>query len=77
MNAMSQMGFAPRIGAKDIIIGAHADHRTADYFFPRTQSLESRDLPWENRLKPVHSYGELAIYTAAVVIAASLALSFI
>ena len=60
-----------------VIIGAHADHKTADFFFPRVQSLETRDLPWENRIKPMHSYGEFALYAAAFVGAASLALALI
>ena len=74
---MSQLGFAPRLGLKGIIIGAHADHKTSDFFFPRVQSLETRDLPWENRIKPIHSYGEIAAYTGAVILAASLAYSLI
>ena len=48
---MSSIGWA-RNGAGLHIVGAHADHKTSDFFFPRAQSLELRDLPWERRIKP-------------------------
>lgn len=65
------------IGRQRLTIGAHADHKTSDFFFPRVQSLETRDLPWENRSKRLYSYGELAFYAGACLLIASLTLSFI
>lgn len=48
---MSSIGWAQNsAGIK--IVGAHADHKTTDFFFPRTQSPEVRDMPWERRIKP-------------------------
>jgi hypothetical protein len=49
------------------IIGAHADHRTSDFFFPRVQSLESRDLPWEKRIGRMHSWLEIGTYAFALL----------
>jgi len=37
----------------NICIGAHADFRREDFVFARTQSIEMRDLEWEDRLKPL------------------------
>jgi hypothetical protein len=64
-------------GARGSIIGAHADHRTTDYFFPRVQSLELRDVPWERRLKPVRSYSQMATYAAVLALAVSVTFAFI
>ncbi|HUJ02877.1 MAG TPA: hypothetical protein VLW75_04505 [Rhizomicrobium sp.] len=44
------------------VIGAHADYNRADFLFLRTQSLNLRDLPWEERLKPLKSWSEIAAY---------------
>jgi hypothetical protein len=52
------------------IIGAHADHRTSDFFFPRVQSLETRDMPWENRIGRMHSWLEIGVYGFALLCAA-------
>lgn len=48
---MSSIGWAQN-GAGIQIVGAHADHKTSDFFFSRVQSLELRDTPWERRIKP-------------------------
>lgn len=74
---MSQLEFAPRFGAKDFTIGAHADHKTSDYFFPRVQSLEMRATPWERRLRPQYSWMQLGGYAAMLLVATSVSLAFI
>jgi len=73
---MSQIGITRSFGARGIIIGAHADHRTTDFFFPRTQSLELREMPWERRIKPMRSYAQIATYAAVSVVALSMGLAF-
>jgi hypothetical protein len=37
--------------------GVHADYRRDDYIFPRTQSLEMRELSWEERLPRIGHWG--------------------
>jgi hypothetical protein len=56
-------------------IGAHADHKTTDFFFPRVQSLETRDLPWEKRTTRLYSWFEIGVYTAAFISAGSVAVA--
>jgi hypothetical protein len=59
--AMSAAGLArrPEIGLR---ISAQADYRRSDFIFPRTQSLAFRDMPWEGRLRPRRSWGEIGTY---------------
>jgi hypothetical protein len=59
------------------IIGAHADHKTTDFFFSRVQSLETRDLPWENRIGRMHSWLEIGSYGCAFFCAAVAAIVMI
>ena len=42
---------------KDRYAGAHADYRREDYVFSRTQSLEMRELKWEDRLPRMKHWG--------------------
>jgi len=51
----------PEIGLR---IGAQADYKRSDFIFPRTQSLAFREMPWERRLKPQRSWGEIGTYAA-------------
>ena len=46
-------------------ICAHADYRRDDYIFARTQSLLTRALEWESRLKPKRHWGSNAVATLA------------
>lgn len=41
-------------------IGAHADYCRDDFIFPRMQSREMRSMPWENRMRPLRSWCEIA-----------------
>jgi hypothetical protein len=68
------LGRAP---SRRVTIGAHADHRTTDFFFPRVQSLETRDLPWERRTGRIYSWFEIGGYTAALVGAGAVAVAMI
>ena len=57
-----------------MVIGAHADYRPEDFFFARTQSAALREAKWESRIKPKHSWSEIALYSAGffVILAAGL-----
>jgi hypothetical protein len=70
---MSSIGF----NARCPIVGAHADHRTTDFFFPRTQSLEIRNLPWERRIKPLIPVQRVALQAFVVLAAAVLTFSIV
>jgi hypothetical protein len=67
---MSAIGFS-HIGRsfneRARLIGAHADFRLDDYFFPRTQSLSLSKLRWESRIKPMHSWSGLILYGMGTV----------
>ncbi|HEX4302811.1 MAG TPA: hypothetical protein VHZ78_08455 [Rhizomicrobium sp.] len=69
---MSAVGIANACPSR--VISAHADYRHADFHFPRTQSLNSRDAPWERRLKPLRSWSEIGAY-GAVALAATVLLT--
>jgi hypothetical protein len=58
---MSAAGLAgrPEIGLR---ISAQADYKRSDFYFPRTQSLSFRDMPWERRLRPQRSWGEIGTF---------------
>ena len=56
---------APLLRNDDGCICAHADYRRDDYIFPRTQSLLTRALEWESRLKPKRPWGSDAVATLA------------
>ena len=61
---------------RPILIGAHADYRQEDFFFPRTQSLPMRDAEWESRIKPMHSWSEIALYSVGIFALCAVAVSF-
>ena len=46
-------------------ISAQAEYRPQDFTFARTQSLALRAAEWETRIRPMHSWSELAFYGAA------------
>lgn len=73
---MSAAGIYP-FAKRARVIGAHADHNRADFVFLRTQSLTLRDLPWEDRIKPMKSWGEIALYGGATVLGAVLLVSLL
>jgi hypothetical protein len=50
-----------------VVIGAHADYRPEDFFFARTQSVALRAAKWESRIKPMHSWSEIALYGAGLI----------
>lgn len=50
-----------------MVIGAHADYRPEDFFFARTQSVTLRAAKWESRIKPMHSWSEIALYSAGLL----------
>jgi hypothetical protein len=58
-------GSAPK---KSRVIGAHADFRPEDFRFARTQSRRLSESRWESRIKPMHSWGEIALYATGGVV---------
>lgn len=73
MSAAGIISFEKRVR----VIGAHADHNRADFVFLRTQSLTLRDLPWEDRLRPMKSWVEIALYSGATMLGAVLLVSLL
>ncbi len=73
MSAIGVVSGATKSG----LIGARAEFRRSDYYFPRTQSTAMRDLPWENRVKPIRSWNRVAAYTAVAVTIGALAANMI
>jgi hypothetical protein len=58
------------------VIGAHADYRPEDFSFARTQSVTLREAKWESRIKRMHSWSEIALYSAGLVAVLVVALNF-
>jgi hypothetical protein len=73
---MSAIGVASGAN-KPGLIGARADFRRSDYYFPRTQSSAMRDLPWGDRSKPIRSWNRVAAYAAVAVTIGALAANVI
>jgi hypothetical protein len=76
---MSAIGISVRNAAykpRAMVIGAHADYRPEDFFFARTQSVALREAKWESRIKPMHSWSEIALYSAGLVAILIAGLSF-
>lgn len=59
------------------IIASHADYRPSDFMFERTQSLTMRAAPWEKRIKPMKSWGELLLAYGALLAGAVLLLALV
>ena len=53
---MSAIGQAPK--AK-LLISSHSDYRREDFIFARTQSCAMRQMPWDNRIKPLRSWDSI------------------
>ena len=72
LKAMSAIGYsAPR--TRDFHVSAAADWRHEQLVFARQQSLAMRQMPWENRAKPLRSWGFLiATWASAAVLALAL-----
>jgi hypothetical protein len=52
---------------RPMVISAHADYRPEDFYFARTQSVTLRAAKWESRIKPMHSWSEIALYGAGLL----------
>jgi hypothetical protein len=61
---------------RPILISAHADYRQQDFYFPRTQSLPMRAAKWESRIRPLHSWSEIALYSASIFVLFVVATAF-
>jgi hypothetical protein len=48
--------------SKGFVIGAHADFRRDDFYFPRMQSQNFREARWESRIRPMLSWSEIILY---------------
>jgi hypothetical protein len=59
-----------------MVIGAHADYRPEDFFFARTQSVALRAAKWESRIRPMHSWSEIALYSVGLIAILVVALNF-
>jgi hypothetical protein len=55
------------------MVGSQAEYRASDYFFPRTQSLAMRAIPWERRRKPIQPVDRYAVYALALIASVTLA----
>jgi hypothetical protein len=53
--------------ARPMVISAHADYRPEDFYFARTQSVALRAAKWESRIRPMHSWSEIALYGAGLL----------
>ena len=76
---MSAIGISVRNAAykpRIMVIGAHADYRPEDFFFARTQSVSLREAKWESRIRPMHTWSEIALYSAGLIAILIAALSF-
>ena len=60
-----------------MLVAFDSSYRLADFFFPRVQSLESRDLPWESRIKPMRSWLEIGLYGFVVATVGVATLAFV
>jgi hypothetical protein len=67
MSAIGHSTIRETFNSKAFLIGTHADHRPQDIFFARTQSLVMSGLEWETRLKPLHSWGPIALWGMAIL----------
>ena len=72
MSAIGITGSARR----PMLISAHAEYRPQDFYFARTQSPALRLAEWEGRLKPLHSWSEIALYGAGLMAVLGVFLSF-
>lgn len=63
--------FAPRI------IASHADHRRSDFIFNRTQSLSMKSAQWENRIRPMRTWGEIGSYSGGAAVLATMLAAFL
>ena len=68
---MSAIGAPRPYQIRPRIISAHADYRSCDFVFPRTQSRTLRGTPGGHRLRPMRSWSEIGAYGAAAVVAAT------
>lgn len=51
---------AVKVEKQGYTIGAHADFRREDFYFPRMQSRSMRETPWGERTRRMKSWSELA-----------------
>jgi hypothetical protein len=79
MSAVGRSNTGSGFNDRAFLIGAHADFRTDDYYFLRTQSLQFARLQWEERIKPLRSWGDLALSATeiSIIVLASLSLLFV
>lgn len=59
-----------------MVISAHADYRPQDFYFARTQSPALRAAKWESRIRPMHSWSELALYASGLTVVLALFVAF-
>jgi hypothetical protein len=62
MSAIGISGHESPFKHRPMLISAHADYRPQDFYFSRTQSVSLRSAEWESRIRPMHSWSELALY---------------
>jgi hypothetical protein len=70
---MSAIGLS---NGKNFAISAYADYRHDMMVFSRVQSQQLRNMEWEGRIKPLHSWISLLGRGAAVLTLAGVILAF-
>ena len=73
---MSAIGLLPRPQGK-IIISSHADYRREDFVFARTQSVSSRNLPWDHSTPPLRSWDRIVYWSAGAITALCISLGLL
>jgi len=67
MSAIAHPAIREAFNRKAFVIGLHADHRPQDIFFARTQSPAMSKLEWESRMKPLRSWGPMALWGMVIL----------
>jgi hypothetical protein len=62
---------------KPNIISSHAEYRRGDYLFARALSRRMRELEWEHREAPLHSWMQVLFPALGVLTAAAAALEIL
>jgi len=74
---MSAIGLSGGSASGFRAIGSRADFRPEHFRFARTQSRALRDIKWESRIKPLHSWSEILLYVAGGIVVTVALLSFV
>ena len=76
-DVMSAIGLTGGSASSFRAIGSRADFRHEHFHFARTQSRALREVKWEARIKPLHSWSEILLYVAGGIVVTVALLSFV